>query len=246
MKEIEDHKRKKLQAKLARRKANSNPASANCSPVHQMMNASTDLLQRVIQLGRKQSISADNLNMIGRALTTSDYKSALKPDGSTLLERVINLGRSEQARSHNQIDRLTSNTLKPPDQYKGRPSLSCNDLPTTDDDDDDENESCLNTHHASPHGNEPSKPRSNSNRRWGLLKGSPTGDKGSGYHAVQTDELDNDTQVCAENAKESVTSISCDQIAVIVDTEESDLEMTPGSPDHARTPPVSQITPTGC
>ena len=236
LKEIEDHKRKKLQAKLARRKANSNPASANCSPVHQMMNASTGLLQRVIQLGRKQSISADNLNMIGRALTTSDYKSTLKPDGSTLLERVINLGRTEQARSQNQIDRLTSNTLKPPDPYKGRPSLSCNDLPTTDDDDDGENESCLNTRHTSPYGNEPSKRRSNSSMRWGLLKGSQTGDKGNGYQAVDTDELENDTQVCVENAKESVTPMSCDQIAVIVDTEESDLELTPGSPDHVRTP----------
>ena len=243
MKEIEDHKRKKLQAKLARRKANSNPASANCSPVHQMMNASTDLLQRVIQLGRKQSISADNLNMIGRALTTSDYKSTLKPDGSTLLERVINLGRSEQARSHNQIDRLTSNTLKPPDPYKGRPSLSCNDLPTTDDDDDDEIECCLGTPQASPPRNETSKPRSNNNRRWGLLKGSPIGDKGGGYQAVQTDEIENDTQVCVENAKESVSPLSCDQVAVIVDTEESDLEMTPGSPDHVRTPLLAKSPP---
>lgn len=243
LKEIEDHKRKKLQAKLARRKANSNPASANCSPVHQMMNASTDLLQRVIQLGRKQNISADNLNMIGRALTTSDYKSTLKPDGSTLLERVINLGRSEQARSHNQIDRLTSNTLKPPDPYKGRPSLSCNDLPTTDDDDDDENECCLDTPQAFPPRNETSKPRSNNNRRWGLLKGSPIGDKGGGYQAVQTDEIENDTQVCVENAKESVTPLSCDQVAVIVDTEESDLEMTPGSPDHARTPLLAKSSP---
>ena len=173
LKEIEDHKRKKLQAKLAKRKANSNPASANCSPVHQMVNASTGLLQRVIQLGRKQSISADNLNMIGRALTTTDYKSTLKPDGSTLLERVINLGRSEQARSHNQIDRLSSNTLKPPDPYKGRPSLSCNDLPITDDsDDDDENESRQSSPNDSPRRNASFKPRvTGSNRRWASVKG---------------------------------------------------------------------------
>ena len=229
---------------MAKRKANSNPASTNCSPVHQMMNASTDLLQRVIQLGRKQSISADNLHVIGRALTTSDYKSTLQPDGSTLLERVINLGRNEQARSHNQIDRLTSNTLKPPDPYRGgRPSLSCNDLPATDDD-DDESES----HTSSPR-DSPSKdfrPNqgvvNNSSRGWGILKGSANGNKGSGYQAVRTD--DHDSKVGpAEDAKDSVTPISCDQIAVVVDTEESDLEMTPGSPDHVRTPLLAKTPP---
>ena len=40
-----------------------------------------------------------------------------------------------------------------------------------------------------------------------------------------------------------MTPLSCDQIAVIVDTEESDLEMTPGSPDHARTPLLAKLPP---
>ena len=227
---------------MARRKANSNPASTNCSPVHQMMNASTDLLQRVIQLGRKQSISADNLHTIGRALTTSDYKSTLKPDGSTLLERVINLGKNDQARSHNQIDRLTSNTLKPPDQYRGgKPSLSCNDLPTMDD--DDGSESRTSSPHDSPSNNvRPNQGYvNNSSSGWGILKGSTNGDKGSGYQVVRTD--DHEAKVGSEDPKDTGTPISCDQIAVIVNTEESDLEMTPGSPDHVRTPLLAKSPP---
>ncbi len=235
LKEIEDHKRKKLNAKMAKRKANSNPNSATCSPVHQMMNASTDLLQRVIQLGRKQSISADNIHVLGKAVSPkADYKSTLKPDGTTLLQRVTALGvGNTRGDSENQPDRLTPNSLKPPDLFVGRSALSCNDLPITDDDFESDSSS------STPH-NSPSRTLIVSSKGWGLLK---RGSKGNVYQAVDTEGKDDvDAQVSC-NPPDSTTPMSCDQVAVVIDTEESDLEMTPGSPGHVRTPLLPKPPP---
>ncbi len=264
LREIEDHKRKKLQARIARRQANSNPTSASCSPVHEMVSASTDLLQRVLQLGRKHSLSADNLTVLGRRAQGSGTGAGAAP-GDDLLQRVLQLRRDENA--------LRLNILQRPEPYPThlRPH-SYSDLQSAvrdQNDDDNDSDSTTTSGNASPR-ESPSRSRPLSPRDvrgWaGLRKRSADGDaprsvshRGNVYQAVHTEvpdinigevdlaedkgDPDPDHDPDQDQSKESMTPVSCDQVAVMIDTEESDLE-TPGSADpHVCTPLLTKPEP---
>ncbi len=225
---------------MAKRKANSNPASSNCSPVHQMMSSSTNLLQRVIQLGRKQSVSVDDLQVLN-SVPPSDYKPSLTLDGHRYLQSII-----DQAKSQTNIETLKSpNTLMPPDPFfrYGHPSLSCNDLPTSDDSDND----------SSPDGYENENRDDNATpvRRDSIRDSCAPkviSHNGRKYEAIKTDDQDLEP-IESEgldrqgNNKELITPVSCDHVTVVVDTEESDLEMTPGGLDHVTSPLLSKPQP---
>ncbi len=228
---------------MAKRKANSNPASSNCSPVHQMMSSSTNLLQRVIQLGRKQSVSVDDLQVLN-SVPPSDYKPSLTHEGHRYLQSIV-----DQARSQTQMDTLKSpNTLMPPDPFfrYGHPSLSCNDLPTSDDDSDND---------STPGGNQLDKDNDEtfdtSSTRVSIRDSSGPkviSHNGRRYEAIKTEDQELEpieTQGLDRqgNNMESMTPVSCDHVTVVVDTEESDLEMTPGGLDHVTSPLLAKCPP---
>ncbi len=221
--EIADHKRKKNEERLKRRQENNKSDSNKNSPVHRMLDQSAGLFARVVQighLGRRASRSVDNL-----VTTKVDYTQELESDANNgldtcdLLKRVIALGRQE-VRSHSHLDRIKDNNLEPFIFINQDPDLVPDkklNIPV-------ENSTTT-----------------GSRGKWTSLLGKKdvkvpvrkmTNHQGRQYEAVSTDDNESENDDTQRLPPATSEAGSPEHVAVVVETEESDLDNTTATPDE--------------
>lgn len=222
LREIEEHRRQR--DKAAKIKAESTPNSHDCSPVHKMVNSSADLLQRVMKLGRKQSISADNISVLGK--TNKPLLCENNLSVGSLLQKVIALGK--QSKDPSMLDGLNEwNKMTSPTEDALCPENGGNSPFRV-------------TQEEEGPVKPPSGEKTSPKKRWGLVKGTADGQQrstnhqGNKYQAVQTEE-----SYVAVGSNAEVTSP--DQTTVNMETEESDLETTEATPDREDDPEDSLV-----
>ena len=134
LQEITAHNQKRIEEKLARKATRAPDEKQNLvlNPVHKMVASSTDLFKRVIQLGRKQSRSAEDMNSLEKlrqkyenGLMPSDanrpnhyqtpcsqiiYPNQAVSENENLIQRVLSLGQNQ----HN-IRQSSSNSTESSD-----------------------------------------------------------------------------------------------------------------------------------
>ena len=232
LQEIEDHNRKRQRERLAKRKANSNPVSAECSPVHKMVNSSAELLQRFMKLGRRQSISADNISVLGKCPENKLHKDSELNMGS-LLQKVISM--RKQARSQNHLEDVPKENSFLVSLPKGdKPSRSCGNLGVI-----QEQQQVFGLSKkvgADPVGEGGGWGVKRTRGSRGAARRVTTNHQGMKYEAICMDENDGPDPTLTHTP--NVTSP--DQMTITVDTEESDLENTNATPDDDPTAPLMQ------
>ena len=229
-----DHQRQRQLEKIARKAGNA--AVGKTSPVHSMINSSSSLLSQVAKIGINASRSDDNLNVKKRKHTviTEEEEEDVSVNESPLatcdlLKRVIQLGREEKKEEEKKSNNLCATMSLPINSVNDPPK---HDLFA---------EKNLNI---PIHGNGqgPRKPRLNS--KWGIAL--PKGDRppssrkitnhnGNKYEAIHSEERASEEA----SAHNTMDKASPEYVAVVMDTEESDLDNTMTPDEYSRSTPLT-------
>ena len=231
LQELGDHKRKRLQQRLARKLLGNTPEN---SPVHKMLNSSADILKKVMAFGRHPTGSSEDVRGHGKVTESGteapkQMSKLFSTSARDLVKGVFGIGHNSYSRSQNHLnlkfmpERMFSSETLRRNISKSETNISAKvPLPAPNHVSSQEapTKTACDGNTLDFHENKTHKPFS----LWNLLKANSTPNesqisKQTHYKSVPSSE--HEDPKCGEPN-------SPEQITVVVDTEESDLE--PDSP----------------